>query len=404
MGVLEPPGRSGDQDRTLRLPALEDLEVEGKRVLLRVDLNVPVAKQEVTDDTRIRATLPTMRALLDRGARIVCCSHLGRPEGKRDPSLSLRPVAQRLADLIERRIRITDDPTGPASDFSAMEPDEIGMLENLRFDPREEANDPSFADELAALADAYVNDAFGAVHRAHASVVGVPARLPRAAGLLLQKEVEALTRLLDQAESPFTVILGGAKVSDKLSVVRNLLSRVDNVLVGGAMANTMLTAAGDALGRSRIEEDRLGEVKEILEGAAGRLMLPEDLVAADSFDENAEARVWAVDAFPDDAQALDIGPATRKRFSDVISTSATVFFNGPMGVFEWEKFAEGTRAVAEAVAGCGGFTVAGGGDSLAALEKFGLSERIDHLSTGGGASLEFLEGRTLPGLEALTRE
>lgn len=384
------------------VPSLDDLEVSGKRVLLRADLNVPLRDGTVADDMRIRASLPTIRALLDRGATVVCCSHLGRPKGP-DPSLSMTPVAQALANLLGRSVRKTEHPNGPQEDLAGMPAGQVALLENLRFDPREEANDPVFAKELAALADVFVNDAFGAAHRAHASVVAVAGLLPRAAGLLLQKEVEVLGRLLEGPERPFVVVLGGAKVSDKLGVVRNLLERADAVLVGGAMANTFLAAAGKEMGASKVEGDRLEDVRRTLSEGGSRILLPEDLVAGDRFEEGADVRIVAAGEVPEGWIALDIGPATRRRFAEAVEGAATVFLNGPMGVFEWEQFAEGTRVVAGAVAASKGFTVVGGGDSAAALAAFGLTDRISHLSTGGGASLEFLEGRELPGLRALAR-
>lgn len=384
------------------VPSLDDLEVSGKRVLLRTDLNVPLRDGTVADDMRIRASLPTIRALLDRGATVVCCSHLGRPKGP-DPSLSMTPVAQALANLLGRSVRKTEHPNGPQEDLAGMPAGQVALLENLRFDPREEANDPVFAKELAALADVFVNDAFGAAHRAHASVVAVAGLLPRAAGLLLQKEVEVLGRLLEGPERPFVVVLGGAKVSDKLGVVRNLLERADAVLVGGAMANTFLAAAGKEMGASKVEAAHLEDVRRTLSEGGSRILLPEDLVAGDRFEEGADVRIVAAGEVPEGWIALDIGPATRRRFAEAVEGAATVFLNGPMGVFEWEQFAEGTRVVAGAVAASKGFTVVGGGDSAAALAAFGLTDRISHLSTGGGASLEFLEGRELPGLRALAR-
>jgi phosphoglycerate kinase len=389
----------------LRLPALDDLEVQGKRVLLRVDFNVPMKEGEVGDDTRIRAAIPTIRALLDRRSRVICCSHLGRPGGKIDPELSMLPVGRALADVLRSPVRVTDSSTGPPEDVADLPAGEIALLENLRFHPGEESNDQGFAEELAALADVYVGDAFGAVHRSHASVDKVPRLLPRAAGLLLQKEVEVLTRLLEDPKSPFVVVLGGAKVSDKLGVVSNLLDRADSILIGGAMANTFLKARGASLGASKVEEDRLDEVASTLEAAeqAGvDILLPDDLVVGDSFDEAATPSVVSIDAVPEDAMALDIGPESRRSYVERIKQASTILWNGPMGVFEWESFAGGTREVAEAVANAKGFTVVGGGDSVAALSQFRLTRGVDHISTGGGASLEFLEGQPLPGLVALT--
>lgn len=390
----------------MKLPSLASLPVSGRRVLVRADLNVPLSGGAVSDDTRIRASLPTIRALLDRKATVIVCSHLGRPKGAPEARYSLGPVAQALSDLLRMKVRLTSEPTGPAADLEGLGPDEVVLLENLRFDPGEEANDRRFAARLAGIADAYVNDAFGAVHRAHASVVGVPALLPSAAGLLLQREVDVLSRLCSSPERPFVVVLGGSKVSDKIGVVANLLRRADAILIGGAMANTFLAATGEEVGISRIEPDRLEEVRRTLATAAKagvEIVLPTDVVVAGAFDEHAEPTVVGAHAIPEDKMALDIGPGSAQRFGAWIGRAATVLWNGPMGVFEWGSFSSGTRSVAEAVAACGAFTVVGGGDSAAALAAFGLSDSVSHLSTGGGASLEFLEGRELPGLQALLR-
>ncbi len=392
----------------MKLPSLDSLPVAGKRVLVRADLNVPLADgpdgKEVADDTRLRSSLPTIRALIDRKATVIVCSHLGRPGGERNPKYSLAPVATALSKLLRMKVRLTSSPTGPADELDGLGPDEIGLLENLRYDPGEEANDKRFAARLAALADAYVDDAFGAVHRAHASVVGVAEQLPSAAGLLLQKEVDVLSRLVESPDRPFVLVLGGAKVSDKIGVVANFLRRADAILIGGAMANTFLAARGEKVGISRIEPDRLGEVRRTLASAAKagvEVVLPSDVVVAEAFDEHAEPTVVSVNAIPDDRMALDIGPATAARFGAWVGRAATVLWNGPMGVFEWESFSNGTRDVAKAVASSKAFTVVGGGDSAAALAAFGLEDDVSHLSTGGGASLEFLEGRELPGLKAL---
>ena len=390
----------------MRLPSLDDLDLNGARVLLRVDFNVPLKDGKVTDPMRIRAAVPTIRALVDHGASVICCSHLGRPKGKVDPKYSLTPVARQLADELQMSVRMTEAPNGPPEDLETLKAGEVALLENLRYDPREEANDPAFAQELASLADAYVCDAFGAVHRAHASVVGVPALLPSAAGLLLQKEVEVLSTLLKSPKRPFVVVLGGAKVSDKLGIVKSLLERADNILIGGAMANTFLAAEGIDMGKSRIEADRLEEVKKILAAAREvgvQIALPDDVVVAEEFSEDAEGRVVDVMQIPGNTMALDIGPSTVYRFSEWIRISSTILWNGPMGVFEWENFSNGTREVAKLVAKAEAFTVVGGGDSAAALAAFDLEGEVDHLSTGGGASLEFLEGRPLPGLVALSQ-
>ncbi|MEO7804971.1 MAG: phosphoglycerate kinase, partial [Actinomycetota bacterium] len=357
---------------------------------------VPLDDQRVTDDMRIRASVPTIKALLERGAQVICCSHLGRPKGKVVPSLSMAPVGRELATLLERRVRVTDSPTPTFSDLD-MEPDEVGLLENLRFDPGEEGNDAEFAARLAALADVYVCDAFGAVHRAHASVVSLPGLLPSGAGLLLQREVEVLERLVAQTSDAFVVILGGAKVQDKIGLVNNLADKASSILIGGAMANTFLAAGGTDMAASKVEEDRFEQVRETLD----RVTLPVDVVVADRFEKSALGTVVDVENLPSGTMALDIGPETISRFTREIAKAKTIFWNGPMGVFEWMEFSAGTKQIAEAVADAHGFTVVGGGDSAAALSAFGLTERVDHLSTGGGASLEFLEGKLLPGLVAL---
>jgi phosphoglycerate kinase len=388
----------------LKLPALDDLEVAGKRVLLRADLNVPLEGGRVADDTRVRASVPTIRALLDREAAVICCSHLGRPKGRVDPSLRMGPVAAALEKVLGSEILTTGEPAGPPETLEGLSTGRVALLENLRFDPGEESNDPAFAGRLAGLADAYVNDAFGAIHRAHASVVAVAGLLPKAAGLLLLKEVEALGRLLHEPPHPFVVVIGGAKVADKIGVVRKFIDKADSILIGGAMANTFLKAAGAEVGASKLEEDRLEEVTRALEaaGQAGaEVILPSDLVVVDRFEQSARGRVSDARRVPQGMMALDIGPETAERFAKTIAGAAAVLWNGPMGVFEWEQFAAGSRAVAEAVASCSGFTVVGGGDAVAALNEFGLADRISHVSTGGGASLEFLEGREMPGLEAL---
>jgi phosphoglycerate kinase len=390
----------------VKLPSLDALPVSGRRVLVRADLNCPLDGGTVSDDTRIRASLPTIRALLDRKATVIVCSHLGRPKGQPVEKYSLAPVAETLSGLLRMKVRLTSEPTGPAPELEGLGADEIALLENLRFDPGEEANDRRFAAKLAALADAYVDDAFGAVHRAHASVVGVAELLPSAAGLLLQREVDVLGRLVASPERPFVVVLGGAKVSDKIGVVANLLRQADAILIGGAMANTFLAATGQQMGASKVEPDRLEEVRRALSAAAKagvEVVLPTDVVVASAFEEAAPPTTVGVEAVPADQMALDIGPASAARFGAWIARAATVLWNGPMGVFEWPSFAGGTRAVAESVASSKAFTVVGGGDSAAALAAFGLSESVSHVSTGGGASLEFLEGRELPGLAALQR-
>ncbi len=398
------------------LPSLADLpdaEVDNRRVFVRVDFNVPLTPAgQVRDDSRIRASLPTLRALLDRGARLVVASHLGRPKGKRVPALSMEPVAARLAELLEIEVRLPDEVVGDGARKLVLDsrPGECVMLENLRFEPGETANDPAFAAALASLTDTYVDDAFGACHRAHASVVALPRLVHhRAAGLLLEREVAALSRLVDDPARPFVAVVGGAKVSGKASVLLALTERLragDAIVVGGAMANTFLLAAGHDMGASLVEPDQVGTCRRIRDKAAARdvaLLLPTDLVVADDT-AAASGTVCTVgqDAIGPRARALDVGPRTVERFAARIRQAATVFWNGPMGLFENPAFAAGTHGVARAVAECPGFTVVGGGDSLAAVAATGLGARIDHLSTGGGASLAFVEGADLPGLTALT--
>lgn len=385
--------------------SVADADVTGKRVFLRVDFNVPLEQGRIVDDTRIRAALPTIRGLLDRGAKVIVASHLGRPKGKPAPDASLAPAAARLAELLGQPVPLAADITGPsaAALAASLRPGEAMMIENLRFDPGEEANDPAFAGRLAALADLYVDDAFGAAHRAHASVSGLAERLPAYAGLLLQKEADTLQRLLDAPARPFVAVIGGAKVSDKLAVLEHLLPRVDSLLIGGGMANTFLMARGLEVGRSLAERDLLGSAAALMQRAAEsgkRLLLPTDVVTAASIDATG-GTVADTASVPADQAIFDIGPATVAAYAREIAGAGTVFWNGPMGVFERPPFAAGTRGVAEAVAACPGFTVVGGGESVAAVEQAGVASRISHISTGGGASLELLEGRILPGLAAI---
>jgi phosphoglycerate kinase len=380
----------------VKLRTLDDLEVSGKRVLLRADLNVPLSKQDgsITDDLRIRATLPTLNELRARGAAtIVVCSHLGRPKGQPKPELSLTPVAKRLGELLGEDVPLAPSPTGPVPAGA-----HVALLENLRFDPGEERNDAAFARALADNADVYVNDAFGAVHRAHASVVGVAALLPSAAGRLLEKEVAVLSRLLEEPGRPFVAVVGGAKVSDKLTVLRNLLDRVDRLLIGGGMCFTFLKAKGYAVGRSLLEADQVDVVGTLMKEAGDKLMIPTDVVVAAEPTAGADKKQVAADAIPGDLAGYDIGKETSRAYVDAIRAAKTVFWNGPMGVFEVDDFAAGTRAVAAAIAKGDCYSVVGGGDSAAALEKFGYADEVSHISTGGGASLEFLEGKELPGL------
>jgi phosphoglycerate kinase len=388
------------------VPLMADLEVAGRRVLVRADLNVPLADGVIVDDLRIAACVPTLQELLARGASLVVCSHLGRPVGSGDPSTSLRPVAVRLAELLGRPVDLSSDVAGEdsARRAAALAPGEVLLLENLRWDPGETKGDEDLAARLAALADVYVDDAFGAAHRAHASISGVPAILPGAAGLLLARELEVLGALRDAPQRPYVAILGGAKVSDKLVVLECLLERVDVLAVGGAMASTFLLAEGLEVGRSRVEEDRVEVVHDLVAAARARgvdILLPVDLVVAETFDRDAPSLVVEADAMPVDRMSLDIGPRSAMRIAEVVGSAGAVFWNGPMGVSEWPSFASGTRTVAEALAASPGFSVVGGGDSAAAVRNLGLDADIDHVSTGGGASLELLEGRDLPGVEAL---
>lgn len=393
-----------------RLRSIEDLgDLSGRRVFVRADFNVPLEGGEVADDLRIRATLPTIEDLRGRGASLVLASHLGRPKGQPRDELRVDPVAERLEQLSGVPVAKVDEVVGPEVEKAAgaLEPGALLLLENLRFDPGEEANDPVFAGKLGSLADAYVDDAFGASHRAHASVVGITEHLPSAAGLLMAREVEVLSRLLQGPDEPFVAILGGAKVSDKLGVVRTLLERVDALLIGGAMAFTFILAQGGRVGASLVEADRVEEVRETLEEASERgvlIVLPEDVVAASEPKQDARQQTVRAGNVPAGLMGLDIGPRSVEEFTRVLADARTIFWNGPMGVVELEPFSLGTRGVAQAVAGVEAFSVVGGGDSIAAIRKLGFEDSVDHLSTGGGASLEFLEGRTLPGVAPLMEE
>jgi phosphoglycerate kinase len=387
--------------------SLHDLDVARKRVFVRADLNVPLEHGVVTDATRIGATLPTLRWILERDGKLIVASHLGRPKGQVTPELSLKPVADALASQLGRPVVLAPDCVGAATErvVAAMQPGDVVLLENLRFHPEEEQNDPGFAMQLARLADVYVNDAFGAAHRAHASTQGmVPLVVDRAAGLLLAREVEMLSRLLRAPERPFVTVLGGAKVSDKIGVIEHLLSTVQTFIIGGAMAYTFLRAQGKPVGRSRVEVDKIDLARDTLARAARenvRVLLPVDHVAADRPEAGASTRVVSVDDFPADLLGVDIGPETASRYAAEIEAARTALWNGPMGIFEIDAFSRGTMAVAEALAACRGVTVVGGGDSVAALARAGRTDAITHVSTGGGASLEFLEGRELPGVKAL---
>jgi len=382
---------------------IRDIEVQGKRVLVRVDFNVPIQNGQITDDRRIRESLPTIQYLLDRGASVILMSHLGRPKGKRDPQYSLRPVAERLSVLLRRPVRFLEDCVGEAVEqaVQALKPGEVVLLENLRFHPEEEANDPAFAQALARLGEIYVNDAFGSAHRAHASTEGVAHYLPAVAGLLMEKELRFLGSVLTNPERPFVAILGGAKVQDKIGVIGNLLPKVDRLLIGGGMAFTFLKAQGYEIGRSLLDSEHIDFARRVLQDAGMKIMLPVDVVVAPEPRADAPTQVVPVDQIPPDQMGLDIGPQTVARFGEVIRAARTVVWNGPLGMFELAPFAEGTRGVLQAVAESGAVSVLGGGDTAAAAEQFGFADRITHISTGGGASLEFLEGRELPGVAVL---
>ncbi len=384
---------------------ITDLDVAGKRVLVRCDFNVPLDKSlNITEDLRIRAALPTIQYLLDNGAAVILCSHLGRPKGGPDDKLRLTPVAKRLSELLGRPVQKLDDCVGPDVEAAVkvMRPGDVILLENLRFHDEETENDPIFAKQLACLADLFVSDAFGTVHRAHASTAGVCSYLPSAAGFLLQKEIEFLGGALENPRRPFVAVLGGAKVSDKIGVIENLLDKADTLLIGGGMANTFLKAQGYEMGDSLVEDGSLDLARELLARGGVRLVLPVDLVVADAFSADANRRTVGVDGVEPGWRALDVGPKTVARFASYIADAGTVVWNGPMGVFEMAPFAAGTFGVAKAAAESHAITIVGGGDSAAAVEQSGLADKITHISTGGGASLEFLEGKELPGIAALT--
>ena len=398
----------------MALPAgikhVQDLPVEGKRVFVRVDYNVPLDKKtkKITDDARITATLPTLRHLIERGARIVLGSHLGRPDGQVKPELSLEPVAARLAELLSTEVALADEPVGDGARkvVSDLRDGQIAMLENLRWNPGEEDNDEAFARQLASYADVYVNDAFGTAHRAHASTAGMVKFIAdKGAGFVMAKEIEYLTKLLGEVDRPYVAVLGGAKVSDKIEVLDALLDRCDSIVIGGAMANTFLEAQGRNVGKSKVETDKLPNARNFLRKASEKkttVYLPVDVVVAAGLDDEAGAKVAAIESIPAEGMALDIGPATVENYKKVLAAARTVFWNGPMGVFEKPKFATGTNAIARALAENKlALTVVGGGDSAAAIAQAGLADKVSHVSTGGGASLEFVQGLDLPGIAAL---
>jgi phosphoglycerate kinase len=391
------------------LRTIDDVELAGKRVLVRVDFNVPIEDGKVKDDSRVRAALPTIRYLLEHGAAVVLMSHLGRPKGKVVESARLRPVAQRLSNLLGRPVPITGDPLGIGTRdaVARLKPGQVMMLENLRFHPEEETNADDYAQTLASYGEVFVNDAFGTAHRAHASTVGVAKFLPAYAGLLMEREIEMLSSLLDKVKHPFAAVLGGAKVSDKIGVVNNLMDKVDSFLIGGGMANTFLVAKGHTVGKSLLERDRVEEARHILEKAEQKgvaFLVPTDVVVAKEVTRGAEHKVVMVNKIPNSWSVVDIGPQTTEAFREALEPVKTVFWNGPLGVFEVPTFGDGTRAIARYLAARaekGATVIVGGGDSVAALEELGLTEKMTHISTGGGASLEFLEGRELPGISVL---
>ncbi|RFU63876.1 phosphoglycerate kinase [Peribacillus glennii] len=387
--------------------SIKDIDVRGKRVFCRVDFNVPMENGNVTDDTRIRAALPTIEYLIGQGAKVILASHLGRPKGKVVEELRLTPVAKRLSELLSKNVAKSNEAYG---DIAKSEVEKLGegdilLLENVRFYPGEEKNDPELAKSFSELADVYVNDAFGAAHRAHASTEGIAKHLPAVAGLLMEKELDVLGKALSNPDRPFTAIIGGAKVKDKIGVIENLLDKVDNLIIGGGLGYTFVKAKGYEIGKSLLEADKIDLANSFMQKAEEKgvkFYLPVDVVVADDFSNDANIKEVAIDSIPADWEALDIGPKTRETYADVIKSSKLVIWNGPMGVFELEKFANGTKRVAEALAEAGDtYSVIGGGDSAAAVEKFHLADKMSHISTGGGASLEFMEGKQLPGVVAL---
>ncbi len=386
------------QKKTVR-----DIETRGKRVLMRVDFNVPIQDGRITDDRRIRESLPTIQYLLEQGATVVLMSHFGRPKGQRNPEFSLRPVAERLSELLGRPVHFFEDCIGEAVEqgVQSLPPNSAALLENVRFYPQEEANDPEFARALARLGEVYVNDAFGSAHRAHASTEGVARYLPAVAGLLMEKELRYLGQALSNPERPFVAILGGAKVRDKIGVIQNLLPKVDRLLIGGGMAFTFLKAQGYEIGKSLLDAENLEFAAQMLQQAGDKILLPRDVVVAPALEPNPPTQTVPASQIPPDQMGLDIGVETAQVFSEVVRNARTVVWNGPLGAFETPPFEAGTRAVLHALAESGAVSILGGGDTAAAAEQLGFADKMTHISTGGGASLEFLEGRTLPGVAAL---
>ena len=387
----------------MKKKTVRDIDLQGKRVLMRADFNVPLKEGQITDDNRIQAALPTIKYILEHGASLVLMSHLGRPKGEVKSDLSLQPVAERLGELLDRPVKMAPESVGQEVKKLAqgLEPGEILLLENTRFHAGEKANDPEYAQQLAQLGDVYVNDAFGTAHRAHASTVGVTEYLPAVAGFLIEKEIEYLNKAANEPEHPYMVLMGGAKISDKIEAIENMLKRADKILIGGGMANTFLKSQGMEVGDSLVEDDALPEAERLLDKAAGKLELPSDVVIADAFENDAERKVVPVAEVPAGWRILDIGPDTIERYKEILQEAETVAWNGPMGVFEMPNFAEGTFAIARMLADLDATVIVGGGDSAAAVRDAGVVDKIDHVSTGGGASLEFLEGKSLPGIAAL---
>jgi len=400
---MEPLGFRREGNPMFNKKTVRDIDVKGKRVLVRVDYNVPIKDGKVGDDTRIKAAMPTLNYLLEHGAAVILFSHLGRPKGGPDPKFSLKPVADYLSKLIGKPVAFAEDCVGPATEAAAkaLKPGDILLLENTRFHPEEEKNDLGLAKKMAALADVYVNDAFGSAHRAHSSTEGVTHFLPAVAGFLMEEEIKYLGQAIADPKKPFVAILGGAKISDKIGVIRNLLTKADQVLIGGGMANTFFKAQGYPIGDSLVEDEVLDTARELLQMGGTRLRLPVDMVVADKFDADAASKTMPMGPVPDGWRIMDIGPETVKAYAKTVAGAGTVVWNGPMGVFEFANFAKGTFGVAKAVAESKSISIIGGGDSVAAVSAAGLSDRITHISTGGGASLEMLEGLVLPGLAAL---
>lgn len=390
----------------LNKKTMKDIDVKGQRVFVRVDFNVPMADGAITDETRIRAAIPTIEYLVEQGAKVILASHLGRPKGEVKEDMRLTAVGIRLAELMGKPVTKLDESIGQAVEEAVanMQDGDILLLENVRFHAGEEKNDPTLAQQFAQLADIYVNDAFGAAHRAHASTEGIAKHIPAVSGFLMQKELDVLGKALSNPEHPFTAIIGGAKVKDKIGVIESLLEKVDHLIIGGGLSFTFIKAQGHDIGKSLLEEDKIELAKSFIENAKAKgvqLHMPVDAVVANEFSQDAETQIVDVDAIPADWMGLDIGPKTAANYAEVIKNSKLIIWNGPMGVFEMDKFANGTKTVADAMATTAGYTVIGGGDSAAAVEKFEVADKMDHISTGGGASLELMEGKELPGIVAL---